>query len=176
MKGKMLISVLILAVFVVGAGILLFTSPDGSASDQYEENGPLLGTPEDDVDAYIALQTPPPPTPDPTPTPPPPQEIHSLALVYAGVALEDFTVPRGDNVGIQIRIEPPGFDLSDYTIVWESSNPDLVDVVGVPIADDAILRGAQVFGRAAGAVQLTVTIYNADGEEVGTHTITARGR
>ncbi|MCL2426186.1 MAG: hypothetical protein FWD05_07595 [Oscillospiraceae bacterium] len=175
MRGKMLISVLILAVFTVGVGILWFSSAPEVAEPYPDED---LSTPgiEDEIEIYLPFNPIPEPTPTPTPTPPPPQEIHSIEITYAGVTRPDFTVRREETVGIRLRVEPPGIDLSGYDIVWASSNPAVVDVVGQFVGDDGIRNGASVTGITAGAIELTVTIYNPDGEYVISLTIPVWGR
>jgi len=176
MKGKMLISVLILSVFVVGAGILLFSSP-AEADNQYPEDDPSISGMEDDVQTFLPI-TPidPTPTPEPTPPPPPPQQITGVAITYAGVRNEDFTVPRGQSVGIRLLVEPPDIDLSNYRIEWESSNPEVVGVVPTIVPEGATWRGADVTGITAGNVNLTVTIRELGNDEVvAYHTIIVRG-
>lgn len=112
-RGKMLISILILAVFTVAAGILLFTTP-AEADDVIVEPTPEINL-EEDILSLESLSTPmPTPTPDPTPEPP---MLESITIMYGGEPIQSFTrwvehaTNGGPLSGFSIRVEPPGIDL-----------------------------------------------------------------
>jgi len=128
----MLISVLIMAVFTVAAGILLFTTPvDADALDPADD--PSISSPEDDIDSQPSL------VPEPIPDfvepvepeePALPLEVTSVQIVYDGRVMSDFTLKRGDSIEMRARVEPPGIDVE---IIWESSNTDVFEVVPVDV-------------------------------------------
>ena len=158
-KGKMLISVLIMAVFTVGAGILLFSTPV-DADAQSPEDEMSISSPEDDIDSQPSLV--PEPTPDFVEPPPPeepalPMEVTSAQIVYDGRVMSDFTLKKGDTIEMRARIEPPGVDAE---IIWESSNPDIfevvpVDVGGVGVKITAIANGNEHLILRAGDQEAT---------------------
>ena len=128
-KGKMLISVLIMAVFTVAAGILLFTTPvDADAQNPADDPG--FSTPEDDINSEHSLV--PEPTPSPTPEPPDepiaPLEVTSIAITYGGNRIEDFTQPKGVPIELGVRIEPVGIDVE---VVWESTDEEVFEFAHV---------------------------------------------
>jgi len=118
-KGKMLISILIMAVFTVAAGILLFTTPV-DADAQNPANDPSINSPLDDVHQEPSLTES--PTPAPTPEPPDeplaPLEVTSIVITYGGNPIRDndFTQPKGDPIELGVRVEPVGID---ETVEWE---------------------------------------------------------
>jgi len=135
-KGKMLISILIMAVFTVAAGILLFTTPV-DADAQTPVDDPSIASPEDDIEQLPGLLPEPPPVYE-EPEPEEPviiqPEISSLVITYSGSPLRDneFTMSVSDNpIPLNIRIEPPGAE-SGLDITWWSENAEVADVVEAP--------------------------------------------
>ena len=147
-KGKMLISVLILAVFTVAAGILLFTTPV-EVEDQDPEDDPSITSPEDDIESMLGIH------PEPTMEPPPEEpeepeivlEVTSLRIMYDGRVITDFTQGRGVPIELRASIEPPGIDVE---IIWESSNPEVFEAVPVDVGG----VGVKVTGIENGDAQL----------------------
>jgi len=152
-KGKMLISVLILAVFTVAAGILLFSTPaDADAADN--DNDAAITSPDDDIDSVLGLHPEPTPTPAPTPEPTPiaPLEVTSVIITYDGNPRTEFTAKIGEVVPLRVRFEPPILDGLD--IDWSSSNEDVFQVV--PVEIDRV--GVNVTGIGEGTATLTVMV------------------
>jgi len=149
-KGKMLISVLILSVFLVAAGILLFTTPsDADALD----NDTAISADEDEDDEHVhGLQTTPTPTPTPTPEPTPvaPLEVISVTITYDGSPRTEFTARIGEVVPLRVRVEPPGIEAD---IEWSSSNEEVFQVANV---DGNV--GVNVTGTGEGTAALTVIV------------------
>jgi len=121
-KGKMLISVLILAVFTVAAGILLFTTP-AEADDTDSDNGLGIDLNEEGNESMQGLH--PEPSPTPTPTPEPtiaPQNIESIEIwVPNSHKVEDFTLSVGQAIELTAKIEPVSVE-NDYEPDWEISS------------------------------------------------------
>ena len=121
-KGKMLISILIMAVFTVAAGILLFTTPV-DADAQNPGDAPAINNPEDDINSEPSIA--PEPTPSPTPEPPDepiaPLEVTSIIITYGGNTIRDndFTQKKGEPIELGVRVEPVGID---EAVVWEGAN------------------------------------------------------
>jgi len=123
----MLISVLIMAVFTVAAGVLLFTTP-ADAEGGNNNTGDLLPPPEDGIISEPGVypeETPTPSPPAPT-TPDLPMEVTLIEILFDGRKKEDVTEPAGTSLDFNARIEPPGIDVE---ITWESTNPEVFDVV-----------------------------------------------
>ena len=158
-KGKMLISILIMAVFTVGAGILLFTTPV-DADAQSPADDPSINSPEDDIEQVIGI------LPEPTPVYEEPEpeepviiqpEISSLTITYSGSPLRDneFTMSVRDNpIPLNIRIEPPGSE-SGLEIKWWSEDPDVADVVEAPGMGGL---GATVTSISTGTTRIFVSV------------------
>ncbi|MDR2570793.1 MAG: hypothetical protein LBD23_10950 [Oscillospiraceae bacterium] len=132
-KGKMLISVLIMSVFTVAAGILLFTTPvDADAPDP--DNNPSLNSPEDDINSEqgIPPELTPTPTLDPVPTDSPlPIEVTSIQIwVPNSHRVTDFTMPKGSSIELTARLEPPGIENS-VSIIWESTDEEVFEFANV---------------------------------------------
>ena len=154
-KGKMLISVLILAVFTVAAGILLFTTPvDAEAQDPGEDAS--IGSPEDGIESELGLHPEPSPSPTPTPEPEPPQmelELNSIRITYEGNTREDITHPRGVPLELGASWEPP-LAVEDIDIQWESSNPEIFDAVPLDVGH----RAVRITGITVGTAELILRI------------------
>jgi len=155
----MLISVLIMAVFAVGAGILLFTTPiDADAQSPADDIS--ISSPEDDIDSQPSL------VPEPSPEfvePPPPEEpvlqmeVTSVRIMYDGRVMTDFTLKKGETIEMRAVVEPVGIDVD---IIWETSNPDVfevvpVDVGGVGVKITAIANGNEKLILRAGDQEAT---------------------
>ena len=178
-KGKMLISVLILSVLVVAVGVLLFTTPT-DADDVGTEDDPSITTPEDEIDVVQGIHPEPTPIPTPTPEPTPvaPMNIQSITFTWNNgntVLNPDVSLSRGDTLGIQFRVEPPGINLADFSIEWASSNEEAVAIVPTVMGDDGLLRGATLTGIGAGTATISVTLTNPAGEEFTKETLVRGG-
>jgi len=137
-KGKMIIGVLILAVLVVAAGVLLFTTqkpepPAETISDS--ETPPTQDLPGEEGNVSVTGAKPPvSPSPSPIETPPeettttPPPQVQSVIITYGGVENGDFTAPVGDKVPLKAKVEPAGIEF-DEEIVWKSSDTSVFEVV-----------------------------------------------
>jgi len=117
-KGKMLIGVLILAVFLVGASILLFTTP----ADDDGDNDTIAADAEEDEEAGQHLELPPEPTPSPTPEPTPvaPPNVESIAIWVAPNSHDtrgDITISNGSTIDLTAKLEPVGIEES-VTVEW----------------------------------------------------------
>jgi len=158
-KGKMLISVLIMAVFTVGAAILLFSTPSADAGPV---EPPSIGSPEDDIHSL-------PPAPDPTPTPtvePPPVltiDISSINVTYGGRSWnnESFTITSArPSEDFNFTLEPIGFDRADdFKIELISTNTDVFEVTEV-ITGQAGLYGLRATRVAVGDARLRIVVVN----------------
>jgi len=156
-RGKMLISVLIMAVFVVGAGVLLFTSPGEADAGDIPDEDLAVTNPEDDVDQVQTL------TPSPTPElvePEEPEEeeviISSVVIRFSGNPREEFTAKIGEMVPLRVTWEPPG---SEPDIEWMTSDPNIFDVIPVTVNEgERFRRGAEVTGIGEGWATLTVSV------------------
>ena len=136
-KGKMIIGVLIMAVLVVAAGILLFTTkpkkdPVGPTGQSVSESSSPTIPPEDDITTIPGPDATSPDEDDiedidETPTPEP-IKIESVTITYAGLPATDFSEPVGTRVPLRVKIEPAGVEFSEE-IIWESSNISVFDVV-----------------------------------------------
>ena len=159
-KGKMMISVLIMAVFVVAAGILLFTTPNGAEAQDPGDDISLSSSPEDDVDQLLGVHPDPSPEPSPTPSPEPiitTPLIELIEILYSGSRLRDdeFTMHVGDApIPLNIRIDPP-VPIDGLRIEWTSEDPEVFDVVVSPGSGGT---GAYVHAIGVGTRDLTVTI------------------
>jgi len=149
-KGKMLISILIMAVFTVGAGILLFTTPV-DADAQNPADSPALSNPEGDINSEPSLV--PDPTPTPTPEPPDepvaPLEVVSVAIwVPRSHQVTDFTIKLGESIELTVVLEPPGIE-NTVDIIWEVTDEDKLEFAHV-------VGGIKLTGIEKGSAQLKV--------------------
>jgi len=157
--GKMLISVLILAVFTVAAGILLFSTPnDADARDS--DNGSLMQSPEEEVESLPSV------VPDPTPTPTPdapetpvaPPTVTSIRIMFDGREMSDVSEPPGTRLDFIASLDPPGIEDS-VDIQWRSSDPDSISV-DVHIGN----RAATIHWIQRGESAVTLTVSAGDME------------
>ena len=143
-KGKMLISVLIMAVFAVAAAVLLFTTPiDAEAIDP--EDDPAISTdPEADINSEPGVY------PEETSTPPPviPEEpevileVTSITITYGGSPLQygnEFSIKVGERIELGARIEPPSVEA---TPEWSSSDEEIF--AAVPVVGGVAVTGIGV--------------------------------
>ena len=160
-KGKMLIGLLIMAVFTVGAAIMLFSTPVDTDTAPPEET-PSLSNPEDDNEPSLPVET---PTPTPTPDPIPDvlTEVRSVAITYDNKVTTGFSLYTGEKLGIGLLIEPPlVVEENNMEITWESSNEDRFTVT--PMMHNGNYYRATVEGIATeqGSATLKVTVGDPD--------------
>ena len=159
-KGKMIISVLIMAVFAVAAGILLFSTPV-DAPDIPEES-PSINDPDDGVVSLPGLIE---PTPTPTAEPPPAiqVEIASIHVTFGGRPWnnESFTLSAADSrAEFNFTIEPPGFDRADdFNIELISTNEEVFEVTEV-ITGQTGLYGFRATRVGSGVGTLRIVVVN----------------
>ena len=165
-KGKMIISVLIIAVFAVAAGILLFSTPS-EAGPMVPDESPGINEPDDGIISLPGLEPPPPPEPTPEPSPVILVEIGSIQITFGGRPWnnESFSLsPRDTRADFNFTIEPPGFDRGDdFNIDFISTNPDVVEVTEV-ITGQTGLYGFRVSRIGPGNARVRIVITN-NGEE-----------
>ena len=157
-KGKMLIGVLIMAVLVVAAGVLLFTTPaqgDVDPGGDIQQTSTPSSLPDEDSNVSVtASPTSIPPSTSPSPSlspdPPPPPEVREVTIRYSGALRTEFTARVGERVPLSVRIDPLGIEAD---ITWASSNRNVFEVV--PNIDGT---QAMVTAIAIGTETLTVTV------------------
>ena len=138
-KGKMIIGILILAVLVVAAAVLLFTTPRTEETIS-EPSGEETSTPptqelpgESENLSILGARPPVPSSPSPVESSPeetttPPPKVTSVEITYAGTRIADFKEPQGATIPLRARVEPAGVEF-DEEIVWKSSDTSIFDVV-----------------------------------------------
>jgi len=147
----MLISILILSVFTVAAGVMLFTTPvDANAGPP--EDDPSIINPEDGINTLPGID----PLETPFQTPevvdtPPPLVIETVQIhktLGQGRATDlSFWLSRDDNYDLTALIEPPGVDLP---LSWSSSNEEVFTV-------DEVVGGVRLTFVGAGTASLILT-------------------
>jgi len=159
-KGKMLISILILSVFTVAAGVMLFTTPTDSSALPTDD--PSISNPEGDVDAFpgFPIDDPPTPTPPVVDTPAPLQVETAQIWIPGSHRVKDFTLsPRwGLEIQLTALLDPPGIDVP---ISWESTNYDVIvltDVVG-GVKVTAVGNGSATIILKAGEIEDRCVVY-----------------
>jgi len=171
---KMLVSVLIMAVFTVAAGILLITTPVEADAGRIPESPPQLNNPEDDINNQESLV--PEPTPEPTPEPPPaPTKLTAIEIRNEwGRATADISISPGEMVSLQVFVEPESVvENSDMRITWESSDTDIFVVAPEIYKDRNWKATISGISRTAGTAELTVTVGDPDNGGI-LHTIKIR--
>ena len=154
-KGKMLLSVIIMAVFTVAAGVLLFTT-DVDAGNPIPEDTPDPSSLEDDINTLFPIETPT-PTPPPEPSPVAPPAVQSIEIWVAPRShkVEDFTLSRvGDTIDLTAIVDPVSMQDS-VDIEWEvrklnEEHPDVFEFAHVP-------GGIRILALASGSAKLVVT-------------------
>jgi len=121
-KGKMLISILILSVFTVAAGVMLFTTPTDSSALPTDD--PSISNPEGDVDAFPGFPVDDPPTPTPpvidTPAPLVLERVQIHKTLGQGRAEDlSFWLSKDSSYDLTAFLDPPGIDIP---ISWSSSD------------------------------------------------------
>jgi len=148
-RGKMMISVLIMAVFTVAAGILLFTTPVDAVDPEIDQEPEIL-SPEDEIVAVAPI------IPDITPEP---EEVEEPALPLGVTSVqiwlgndfrinEEFTLSRGEVLQLRGVIEPPGMDVELH---WEDTDNDSV------FTWEPIVGGIRISHAGAGNARITLT-------------------
>jgi len=157
---KMLVCIMILAVFTFGAGFLFFTADSNPENTDFPDP-PEIGSPEEDVVTAPGYNTPQPeetptPTPEPTPTPTP---VVSSATIRYGTSPRDteFSVKVGETVEINVIWRPD--TVTDPVIRWTSSDEEKFQVV--PIQIDQMKVNVTGIGVGTG----TLTVYVDDVEK-----------
>ena len=167
-KGKMLIGVMLLALLVVAAGILLFTTPKPEIEPETgisidEPETPFV-PPEDDtigVDGEDTETDPPEEPPEEPPeSPEPSPRVESIEITYAGVPNNDFSESRGTRIPLRVRIEPAGIEF-DEEVVWTSSDTSVFEVV----KDNPEGTSAMVTIHGTGSAMQAVLTVSIDGVE-----------
>lgn len=150
-KGKMLISVLILSVLTVAAGIMLFSTD----AEVGEEPSPEPEEIDGGIVSLPTIETPTPsPTPEETPTPPPP-EVSMVAVKHTdGAALafgNEFSMAGGTTLDLMAVIDPPGVEAEP---IIESSNEDVFTVEWI---STGVKNGFRVTAVGKGNANLVVS-------------------
>ena len=162
-SGKILIAVLIMSVFVVATGVLLFTTevpePPPPVLEDVEEEDPD----ESELDGYVSLPAAEPVIPEPEEDeeeqeePEIPLEARTISVRYGNNPLilgsegREFSFNVGDSLTLTVRIEPLGVE---DEIIWESSNDGIFSVTpNNPEKTEAIVRA---IGR--GTARMSVSV------------------
>ena len=166
-KGKMLIAVLVMAVFVVITGVLLFTTEVPEEEEQADiSSEPSPEEPSDPLvtdDGIISLPGQPIEPPDTTEDPPvdetpPPNEVQSVTVTYgrnrlpgAASGNPELTLKMSEeSIQLNVSVMPEGFEEAP---VWESSNPEIFEVT--PTSPEATVATIRAIG--VGNATLTVS-------------------
>jgi len=157
----MLISVLIMAVFLVGASILLFTTPV-DAGEGSPDLTPSL--PDEDLIEEPSLpEETPPPQETPEPTPVVPMEVMSVQIQYEGRPLRwenEFSLQKGRTLDITARVEPVNLEAE---VTWEGTNDEVFEFSEIPGTINAVrvlgveVGNARIIAR-AGEKEHVVTV------------------
>ena len=165
-KGKMLVGVLIMAVLVVAAGVLLFTTPKDDPlpdiprpGNSSESSPPPTSTdPSGGIFSMPGASIEPSKAPDDedvdeTPSPSPSSEVTLVQITYSNRSTSDFTAGIGERVPLRARIEPATASI-DEDIEWTSSDTSVFNVVKTNTEG----TNATVTGIGVGTATLTVTV------------------
>jgi len=147
-----------MAVFTVGAGVLLFTTPTDADAQDSPNGDSSISSPEDEIDTVLGVHPEPSPTPTPTPEPEEPvaplveQNIH---ITYGGmpIANNDFSQPRGVPIELGASWNPP-LPIDEITIEWENEDPEIFDIEPRDVGD----RAVRVMGIMPGTSRLYLRI------------------
>jgi len=152
-RVKMIVCVMIMAVFTVAAGILLFTTP-ADADNQNGQNDSSIASPDIDIDSVEGhhQETAPEPTPTPEPTPEPPPEVQSATIRYETSSRTEFSVSVGETVPINVIWSPS--EATDPVISWSSSDEEKFQVVPTQLDQVRV----NVTGVGVGSATLTVIV------------------
>jgi len=152
---KMLISVLILSVFTIWAGILFFSTPaDADSNVNANGNDATIASLDNDIDSVDGLHTEPSPEPTPTPepTPAPPAEVLSATIRYETSSRTEFSIGVGETVPINVIWSPT--DVENPVIRWTSSDEEKFQVVSTQLDHVRV----NVTGIGVGSATLTVFV------------------
>ena len=149
-KGKMLISILILSVFTVAAGVMLFTTPVEDTGPPEDDSS--ISNPEDGIDSQPGLWE------DPTPSPTieivetaPPLTVETVQIwVPRSHKAEDlsFWLGRGDtSFQLAAVLDPPGLEIP---LSWSSTNEEVFEI-------ETVVGGVQLNFVGAGTATLVLT-------------------
>jgi len=173
---KMLISICILAVFTIGAGILLYTTPveTDQGGGLPDTNLPLTN-PEDDINNQQSLV--PDPTPEPTPEPTPaPEKLTGIELKSDYGRPTEISLYPGERIGLEVRVRPGSVvEDNNMRITWESSNTNVFEVV--PVLHNGRNWKSTISGIATETATATLTVFIGDPDDGGKeYSITIRYR
>ena len=162
-SGKILIAILIMTVFVVATGVLLFTTEveeipeDTLAAVEDEEDDPF------DLDGYVSLPSAEPVAPvvedepEEEEEPEIPLTARTVSVRFNGNPLilgpdgREFTFNVGDSLTLTVRVEPLGVD---DKIIWATSDMSIFEVTPTnPEETEVIVRAT---GRGTGRLSVTV--------------------
>jgi len=152
----MLISVMIMFVFVVGAGVLLFTTPAPALATPPQENTPHISNLPNDLTVNSLEGTNPvKPSPEPVIEPEEPEQepvptVRNLIITYNGRENKDFTARINEKVDLKVTVVPEGVG---EVVIWESSNESVFQVVSL----DTDGTSARVTGLGRGTATLTAS-------------------
>jgi len=160
-----------MGVLVVGAGVLLLTSPidaDAAPPATVETPPTTPSSPEDDIESRPGLAPRPQPRPpededeDQDELPAPVLEVRSVTITHNNSIIRnnDFTQPLGQPITLGVRIEPPGIE---EDIIWTSSDESVFSVValnpeGTQARVTGIARGHGTLTVSVGGVEATCTV------------------
>ena len=162
-KGKMLISVLIMAAFTVAAGVLLFTTPVDAVEPEEVPDDDYSTSIEDEITIFDGIPTPP-PIDDPIieeieiDEPEPPVTVTSVQIRYGDTLAgaphspREITIRVNSQYEFRARVEPPGID--DIEFHWESTNTDAFEATAIDVGG----VGVRVRGLARGSGYLVLTV------------------
>jgi len=161
----MLISVLIMSVFVIGAGVLLYTTPVPEV--ETPEPPPVNqrpGLPSEISNVELPgtnpiTPEPPPPPVEEEPEPEPPPQVRSVIITYNGRENRDFTARVGERVDLRVRVIPEGIE---EVVEWTSSNENVFQVVAL----DTEGSSARVTGVGNGNATVTASVGGVSAETI----------
>jgi len=143
-KGKMLICVLIIGVFAVASGILLFSTPN-EANAGSSDNPAIHDPIDDEPDEPSLVVDTPPPQETPEPTPVVQQEVLSVQIQYEGRPLRwenEFSLQKGRTLDITAKVEPVTLEAD---VTWEGTNEEVFEFTNVPgVANAVRVHGIEV--------------------------------
>jgi len=163
MNTKMLISILIMSVFTIGAGLLLFSTPLDD-DPGVPVSTPSLTNPEDDINNQESLATPP-PAETPPPATPGPDKITGIEVLneWGSNTRFDITLDAREKVTLKVVVAPEGVvEYNNMVITWSSSDADKIAVS--PMMVDGRYWEATIanLAGARGTETVTVTIGDPD--------------
>jgi len=171
---KMLISIAILSVFTIAAGMLLLSTPEED-KPELPVNTPSLSNPEDDIHNEQSYVTPT-PTPSPEPTPEVPAEITSIEIRSEYGSTTDISLFPGERIALEVRVRPESVvEDNNMRIAWESSNTNVFEVV--PVLHNGRNWKSTISGIATEPATATLTVTIGDPDDGGKeYSITIRYR